>query len=64
MLNDAGARETFRHLSSSNVFERTQFKERLSAKLKFAETSILPALEQATAKSLQLVKKYSSASDD
>lgn len=64
MLNDAGPRKALRHLSSSNVFERTQFKERLVAKLKFAETSILPALEQEIAKSALLVTKYSSARDD
>src|SRR5262249_46763861 len=42
MLTNAEARQIFRHLTSSNVYERTQYKEQLSARLKFAETSILP----------------------
>jgi len=63
MLNDVGARDAFRHLSGSNVFERTQFKEHLSSDLRFAQTSILPALDQAVATSEQLLKKYSASGD-
>jgi hypothetical protein len=63
MLNDAEAHESFKHLTGSNVFERTKFKDRFGAKLKFAETSILPALDQAIGASENLVKKYA-VSDD
>jgi hypothetical protein len=63
MLTNAEARENFRHLTSSNVYDRTKYKERLSAQLKFAETSILPALDKAAGASEQLLKKYA-ASDD
>lgn len=61
MLNDAGAHQDFAHLSQSNGFDRTQFKERLNARLSFAETSILPALDNSIAASEQLIKKYSTA---
>jgi hypothetical protein len=63
MLNNAEARDAFRHLSSSNGFERTQFKERLNAQLKFAETSILPALDKEAARSEQLLKRYTGPGD-
>jgi hypothetical protein len=56
-------REAFRHLTTSNVYDRTQFKQQLGTQLKFAETSILPALDKAIATSEQLVKKYSNADD-
>ena len=59
MLNDAGAHQDFAHLSQSNTYDRTQFKERLNARLSFAETSILPALDNSIAASEQLIKKYS-----
>jgi hypothetical protein len=63
MLSNAEAHENFRHLTGSNVYDRTKYKERLSAELKFAETSILPALDKAASASERLVKKYA-ASDD
>src|SRR5262249_41197342 len=63
MLNSAEANNNFAHLTTSNVFERTKYKEKLSAQLKFAETSILPALDKAIGGSEELLKKYA-ASDD
>jgi len=59
MLNDAEAHQDFAHLTQSNVYDRTQFKERLNARLSFAETSILPALDNSIVASEQLIKKYS-----
>jgi hypothetical protein len=59
MLNDAGARQRFRNLNGSNVYERTQFKERLNNRLKFVEASIFPAINQAMMASAHLLKKYS-----
>jgi hypothetical protein len=59
MLNDAEAHDDFRHLIQSNVYDRTQFKQRLNDRLSFAETSILPALDSSIAASDQLTKKYS-----
>jgi hypothetical protein len=59
MLNDPDAHQNFAHLSGSNVYDRTQYKQRLNARLSFAETSILPALNNSIAASEQLVKKYS-----
>jgi hypothetical protein len=58
MLNDAEARQDFRSLTQSNIFDRTQFKERLNAQLKFAATSIVPALESEMAVSGRLITKY------
>jgi hypothetical protein len=58
MLNSAEAHSIFRHLTTSNVYDRTQFKERLNAQMKFAETAILPALDNARAASEQLLQKY------
>jgi hypothetical protein len=63
MLTSNDARENFRHLTTSNVFERTKYKERLGAQLKFAETSILPALDKAIGSSEQLLKKYATSGD-
>jgi len=63
MLTNAEARENFRHLTSSNIYDRTKYKERLTAQLKFAETSILPALDKAIGSSDGLVKKYSTSED-
>jgi len=60
MLSDAEARQNFRSLTQSNVFDRTKFKERLTAELTFAETSIVPALDSEIVVSERLVKKYSS----
>jgi hypothetical protein len=59
MLNDAEAHDDFRHLSQSNVYDRTQFKQRLNDRLSYAETSIFPALDNSIAASDQLTKKYS-----
>lgn len=59
MLNDAEAHQNFAHLTTSNSYDRGQFKERLNARLSFADTSILPALENSIAASEQLIKKYS-----
>jgi hypothetical protein len=63
MLTDSEAHENFKHLTTSNTFARTKYKERLNAQLKFAETSILPALDSTIAASEQLVKKYAIAGD-
>jgi hypothetical protein len=61
MLNDPEARQAFRSLTTSNTYFRTQFKERLNAQLKFAETSIIPALEKTAAVAERLVSKYADA---
>jgi hypothetical protein len=58
MLNDAEARQAFKTLTSSNVYSRTRFKERLTDRLKSVETAIFPAMDEATAASAQLLKKY------
>jgi hypothetical protein len=49
MLTSADARENFKHLTTSNVYDRTKYKERLSGQLKFAETSIRPLWIQPSA---------------
>jgi hypothetical protein len=58
MLNDSEARQAFKTLTSSNASSRTRFKERLNDRLKFVEASIFPAMDQTTAASAQLLKKY------
>jgi hypothetical protein len=63
MLTNAEARENFRHLTTSNTYDRTKYKERLGTQLKFAETSILPALDKAIGSSEELVKKYAISDD-
>src|SRR5215475_13954009 len=57
MLSDAEARQNFRSLTQSNAFDRSQFKERLSAQLKFAETSVVAALDNEIAVSDRLTKE-------
>jgi hypothetical protein len=59
MLNDADAHQAFKSLTSFNVSNRTHFKERLNERLKFVEATIFPAMDEATAASAQLLKKYS-----
>jgi hypothetical protein len=59
MLNNAEARQMFRRLSQSNAYDRGQFKERLNNRLKFADASIFPAMDEAAAALAQLLKKYS-----
>jgi hypothetical protein len=59
MLSDAEAHDNFDHLTESNVYERTQFKKRLNDRVSFAETSILPALDNSIGASEKLIKKYS-----
>jgi hypothetical protein len=59
MLNDAEARQSFKSLTTSNGYFRSQFKERLNTQLRFVEMSILPSLDKAVAASEQLVIKYS-----
>jgi hypothetical protein len=61
MLSDAEAHQNFRSLTQSNVFDRTRFKEHLTAQLKFAEASIVTALDSAIAVSARLIKKYPTA---
>jgi hypothetical protein len=63
MLNDAEAKQSFGHLSTSNTYFRRQFKERLNSQFKLAETSILPALEKSAADADQLAAKYSDSRD-
>jgi hypothetical protein len=60
MLNDAEARRAFGSLTTSNTYFRTQFKERLENHLKFVDTSIFPAMDEATAASAELLKRYAS----
>jgi hypothetical protein len=59
ILNDADAHQMFRSLSSSNVYDRTRFKERLNDQLKLIEDSIFPAIDTATTASGQRLKQYS-----
>jgi hypothetical protein len=63
MLNDADARKMFKTLTQSNTYDRTRFKERLNERLKFVEASIFPAMDEATAASAQLLKKYADQKD-
>jgi hypothetical protein len=63
MLRDSSVRDAFRHLSTSNVYDRTQFKDRLKTQLDFAEAAILPALDKTVAASERLLKKYSAGGD-
>jgi len=58
MLNDPEARSSFAHLSVSNGYFRTQYKEHLETKMKFVEDSIFPAMAQATNASAELLKRY------
>jgi hypothetical protein len=58
LLNDRSAHQNFRSLTTSNIYDRTVFKERLAGLLTLAENSILPALNAAAAKSDRLVAKY------
>jgi len=60
LLNNAEARESFRSLTASNTFYRRQFKESFNAQMTFAETSILPALNNEISLSELLAKKYAS----
>ena len=59
MLNDGEAHQNFRSLSQSNSYDRNQFKQRLVAQLKLADTSIVPALNNEIGAAEQLTKKYS-----
>jgi hypothetical protein len=63
MLNDAEAHQMFRSLTTSNVYNRTQFKERLNNQLNLVEASIFPAMDEATTALAQLLKKYSDQKD-
>jgi hypothetical protein len=63
MLNNTDARQMFRRLSQSNTYDRTQFKERLNNRLKFVDASIFPAMDEATAASAQLLKRYADRKD-
>jgi hypothetical protein len=58
-LSDAEAHQDFRTLTTSNVYDRTQFKQHLVAQLKLAETSIVTELDNEIAAAEQLTKKYS-----
>ena len=60
MLVDEAAREDFKRLTTSNIYARTQYKERLNALLASAETTILPVLDKTVAEAAQTVAKYSS----
>jgi hypothetical protein len=59
MLNDTEARQSFKTLTASNTFYRTQYKERLEKQLKFVEATIFPAIDQTATTMAQLVKRYS-----
>jgi hypothetical protein len=60
MLQDGAARENFRRLTTSNTWERTQYKERLNALLSGVETELLPALDKTVAEAQGTVGKLSS----
>ncbi len=59
MLVDTQAREDFRRLTTSNIYSRTQYKERLNALLAYAETDIIPVLDKTVAEAAQTAAKYS-----
>lgn len=60
MLEDEQAREDFKRLTSSNIYSRTQYKERLNALLTSVQTMILPVLDKTVAEAEQTVATYSS----
>ncbi len=62
MLSDASIQEMFRRLTTSNVHDRKVLTERFDAKVKFAETTLLPALQATAARSETLVQQYTGAS--
>jgi len=53
MLQDNAARQDFRHLTSSNIYSRTQYKERMNALLSGVETAILPDLDKTVTQALK-----------
>lgn len=58
LLNNGTIRETFRHLTSSNVSDRQRVTEQLGVQVKRAETVILPTLAKAVADSELVVSRY------
>ena len=59
MLESVSARQDFRHLTTSNIWSRTQYKETLNALLASAETAIIPVIDKTVAEAAQTVAKYS-----
>ncbi|MGB0087577.1 MAG: hypothetical protein WBP94_19645 [Rhodomicrobiaceae bacterium] len=59
MLNDTSIRDSFQHLTQSNASDRKYFTDRFDKLLKSAETTLLPALQNAAAASRQLISRYS-----
>jgi hypothetical protein len=59
MLKDNDAHEAFLHLTTSNAFDRAEFKKRLTEQLAKADATILREFEKAAAESEELLKKYS-----
>jgi hypothetical protein len=57
MLKDSAARENFRRLTTSNTYDRTQYKERFNALLSGAETEILAVLDKTVAEARATVAK-------
>lgn len=58
LLNGSAVRDAFRHLTSSNAFDRKRITEQLDALVKQAETAILPLLERAGADADAIVSRY------
>jgi hypothetical protein len=58
VTNNNAARDAFRHITSSNAFDRKRITEQLDALVKRSETAILPALERAAADAGQIVARY------
>jgi hypothetical protein len=59
MLSDEAVQDSFRSITSSNAYGRTQFTEKFDAQVKFAETMLLPALRNAAAAANDTVRDYS-----
>ena len=57
MLKDSAAHENFKRLTTSNVYDRTQYKERFNALLSGVETDILPVLDKTVAEAARIVSK-------
>jgi hypothetical protein len=58
MLNDRNAQKEFGSLTTSNTYSRKVFTEQFDARIKIAETKLLPSLETAAASAEALVKDY------
>jgi hypothetical protein len=58
MLTSERAHKWFRTSTGFNAYDRTQFKKRLDAQVKNAETVLLDSLAKAAAEAMDTVKRY------